>query len=80
METLILAFISKTGRSVEYFHLDFSTRERIYLGILYAELQIPYFKCTRDITKQRGFFTFFVDFSSAQPAQHISCRVILIKF
>ena len=33
-ETLILAFISKTGSSVEYFHLDFSTTEKIYLGIL----------------------------------------------
>ena len=51
------------------FSFDFSIRERIYLGILKAELQIPDFKGTRDITLQSGFFAFFHRFySSAQPA------------
>ena len=58
-ETLILAFTSKTGKSIahnrqEYFYLDFLPEN----GYMKA-FQTPEFKDTRDRTKQIGIFAFF---------------------
>ena len=66
-DALILAFTSKTGHlyrvtHTEFFHLNFSVRERIYLRILKAQFQAPDIKGSRERTKQRGIFAFLIEF------------------
>ena len=67
IKTLFLAFISKTGQSVAHnrdkiFSFGFSIRKRIYIGILYAEVQIPDYKGTQDKLNKDDSLHFFHKF------------------
>ena len=66
-DTLILAVTSKTGQPVAcdthqiFLFGFFYQREDIFLHFI-CHFQAPDIKGSREITKQRGFFAFLIDF------------------